>query len=178
MSKLFLFFAIVLFSRVCEIEAQSDEIKKKFTDEKIVPDILDSLPDVMLGLNISYKTGVKVELGNVLKPSQVREDPDVKWVARIGATYTLLMTGSIDFLIFENIIKIKFFFKKIPTHHHDKNQQDEKFDIGLLLTLPEMIWLLLIRFLHTGDPDLQMAQIYIDTFSFSSNSAVEKLTST
>lgn len=41
---------------------------------------------------ISYPSGVKVNLGNELTPTQVKDQPTVKWAAEEGAWYTLLMT--------------------------------------------------------------------------------------
>lgn len=93
MSKL-LFAAFSLFAAINLIGASSDDIKKSFTDEEIVPDILDALPATMEAVNVSYTTtGVAVNLGNALKPSQVREEPKVEFAARAGVVYTLLMTG-------------------------------------------------------------------------------------
>lgn len=72
----------------------SDNIKKKFTDEEIVPDVIESLPAIMAPLKVTYQaSNVVVNLGNNLKPSQVQVEPKVEWEARSDAFYTLLFTG-------------------------------------------------------------------------------------
>lgn len=76
------------------VNPASDNIRKKFTDEGIVPDVLDSLPAYMAPLKISYPaSGVTVNLGNELKPSQLQVAPKAEWEAAAGAFYTLLFTG-------------------------------------------------------------------------------------
>ncbi|CAD7084251.1 unnamed protein product [Hermetia illucens] len=57
---------------------------------QVVPDIIDQAPKVIL--EISYPSGVKVDSGNELTPTQVKDKPTVTWKAESGALYTLLMT--------------------------------------------------------------------------------------
>lgn len=40
---------------------------------------------------ISYPSGVGVDLGNELTPTQVKDRPEVTWEAEMGAFYTLVM---------------------------------------------------------------------------------------
>lgn len=88
--------SLTVFLVVHRIEATSEEIKQKFIDEEIVPDILDSLPETMVTVKVTYlASGVSVDLGNALKPSEVREEPKVEWEARAGVVYSLLMTGEV-----------------------------------------------------------------------------------
>ncbi|CAD7084252.1 unnamed protein product [Hermetia illucens] len=57
---------------------------------QVVPDIIDRAPKATL--EISYPSGVKVDSGNELTPTQVKDKPKVTWDAESGALYTLLMT--------------------------------------------------------------------------------------
>lgn len=65
-------------------------LSSAFTKEQLIPDLLDSVPDKVL--KISYNSGVKLEPGNVLTPTQVKDQPTVEYEAEDGAFYTLLMT--------------------------------------------------------------------------------------
>lgn len=68
----------------------------KFRDEEIVPDILDDFTVELEKLKITYhSSGIGVTLGNVLRPSQVTDEPEVTWESQTGAFYTLLFTGKI-----------------------------------------------------------------------------------
>lgn len=70
------------------------DITDKFREEEIIPDIIDDFAFELQPLNVTYPTsGVSVNLGNELKPSEVRTAPEVRWEAEAGAFYTLLMTG-------------------------------------------------------------------------------------
>lgn len=72
------------------------DITDKFREEEIIPDIIDDFTFELQPLNVTYPTsGVSVNLGNILKPSEVRTAPEVKWEADAGAFYTLLMTGKL-----------------------------------------------------------------------------------
>lgn len=96
MSNQLSFTIITLFCVLYRIEASSSkEIQNKFRDEGISPDVIDDLPELSL-LKISYPSGVNVNLGNVLTPTQVKEQPKIEWDAEEGAFYTLLMTGKLN----------------------------------------------------------------------------------
>ncbi|XP_054157291.1 protein D3-like [Oppia nitens] len=56
----------------------------------IVPDIIDSIPKDKL--TIKYPSGVEVNYGNELTPTQVKDQPQVNWPTESGAYYTLVMT--------------------------------------------------------------------------------------
>lgn len=43
-------------------------------------------------MKVSYPSGVTVNLGNELTPTQVKDVPQVSWEAEKGTYYTLLMT--------------------------------------------------------------------------------------
>lgn len=42
---------------------------------------------------VTYPSGVKVEQGNVLTPTQVKDIPTIKWEAENNGLYTVCMTG-------------------------------------------------------------------------------------
>lgn len=54
---------------------------------------------VHIFIQVTYPSGVKVEQGNVLTPTQVKDIPTVKWEAENNALYTLCMTGKCKFSI-------------------------------------------------------------------------------
>ncbi|CRK89398.1 CLUMA_CG003149, isoform A [Clunio marinus] len=81
---------IFLFVLSC-YQSESAEVRDKFIEEKIVPDVLDDIPDIAM-LSVNYPSGVTVELGNVLTPTQVKDKPTVEWTKEDGVYYTLLMT--------------------------------------------------------------------------------------
>lgn len=93
MSKYLSLVFIALSCAVYQTEASVKEVQNKFASEEIVPDVIADFPEPKTELKISYPSGVKVELGNVLTPTQVKDQPKVEWDAEDGALYTLLMTG-------------------------------------------------------------------------------------
>ena len=52
-----------------------------------------------------YDSGVEAELGNVLTPTQVQNQPTVTWPTENGALYTLILSGESHALC--NILAIK-----------------------------------------------------------------------
>lgn len=59
--------------------------------ENIVPDVLDTFTPTDVKLHVTYGAH-HVGLGNVLTPTQVKEQPAVSWQAKPGELYTLCMT--------------------------------------------------------------------------------------
>lgn len=57
---------------------------------KIVPDVIDVAPKATL--QVSYPSGVVVDFGNELTPTQVKDQPTVTWEADDDCYYTLIMT--------------------------------------------------------------------------------------
>ncbi|KAJ0169860.1 hypothetical protein K1T71_014466 [Dendrolimus kikuchii] len=60
-----------------------------FKKHCIVPDVLTTAPSEPL--NIQYSSGVSVEPGKELTPTQVKDKPVVKWAAKDNQYYTLAM---------------------------------------------------------------------------------------
>ncbi|CAG2171603.1 unnamed protein product [Oppiella nova] len=56
----------------------------------IVPDVIDSVPNGVI--NVRYRSGVDINLGNEVTPTQVAEQPLVEWAADYGNYYTLVLT--------------------------------------------------------------------------------------
>ncbi|XP_071508838.1 protein D2-like [Diadema antillarum] len=62
----------------------------KFAEHAVVPDVIDQAPAAVA--EVSWSSGVKCELGNVLTPTAVKDVPTVTWPAEDGAFYTVIMT--------------------------------------------------------------------------------------
>ncbi|XP_074028563.1 phosphatidylethanolamine-binding protein homolog F40A3.3 isoform X2 [Leptinotarsa decemlineata] len=56
----------------------------------VVPDVIDVAPEQVA--EVTYPSGVKVDLGNVLTPTQVKDVPSIKWEADKSSFYTVCMT--------------------------------------------------------------------------------------
>ncbi|XP_067012135.1 protein D2 isoform X2 [Anabrus simplex] len=56
----------------------------------VVPDVIEKAPAAVA--EVTYPSGVKVDMGNELTPTQVKDPPTVKWPAKDGTLYTLCMT--------------------------------------------------------------------------------------
>lgn len=80
-----------------QFEGVAGLVNDKFRDEEIVPDVLDEVAVDLQKLNVTYhSSGVSVNLGNALKPSEVADQPDVTWESQPDSFYTLLMTGELE----------------------------------------------------------------------------------
>lgn len=66
-------------------------VLQKFISEGIVSDIIDEAPQNVL--KVTYSSGGIVN-GVELTPTQVKDQPQVDWVAEAGAYYTLILTGN------------------------------------------------------------------------------------
>ncbi|XP_029154981.1 protein D1-like isoform X1 [Nylanderia fulva] len=56
----------------------------------VVPDVVDKVPTDVL--NVSYPNNLTVEIGKVLTPTQVKDQPTVQWSGDANTFYTLCMT--------------------------------------------------------------------------------------
>ncbi|CAJ0923126.1 unnamed protein product, partial [Mesorhabditis belari] len=61
---------------------------EQFTKECVVPDVIPTVPRQIL--QIKYDSGVEVEMGNELTPTQVKDVPTVTWEAEPNALYSLI----------------------------------------------------------------------------------------
>lgn len=57
----------------------------------VVPDVIDKVPASVL--SVTYPNNLGVEIGKVLTPTLVKDQPTVQWDAEANAFYTLCMTG-------------------------------------------------------------------------------------
>lgn len=95
MSRYIVFAFLTLFWVASCLEATPSEVVNKFREDEIVPDVIEDFKSELPLLKISYPSGKEVYLGNILTPTQVKDQPDVEWEAEEGALYTLLMTGKL-----------------------------------------------------------------------------------
>ena len=91
MSKKLLLTVIVLINLHNKCEGGSDLVQKRLREDEIIPDVLQKLSDVDM-LKVSYTKGLKVDLGNILTPTQVKERPTIEYDANSKDFYTLVMT--------------------------------------------------------------------------------------
>ncbi|XP_011882180.1 PREDICTED: protein D2-like isoform X2 [Vollenhovia emeryi] len=56
----------------------------------VIPDVVDKVPAGVL--NVTYPSNLAVEIGKVLTPTQVKDQPTVQWDGEANAFYTLCMT--------------------------------------------------------------------------------------
>ncbi|XP_074028562.1 protein D2 isoform X1 [Leptinotarsa decemlineata] len=63
---------------------------KSMEKHGVVPDVIDVAPEQVA--EVTYPSGVKVDLGNVLTPTQVKDVPSIKWEADKSSFYTVCMT--------------------------------------------------------------------------------------
>lgn len=57
----------------------------------VIPDVVDKIPKGVL--TVTYPNNLRVEIGKVLTPTQVKDEPAVEWSSETDAFYTLCMTG-------------------------------------------------------------------------------------
>ena len=91
MSIKLLLTVIVLINVYNKCEGGSELVQKRLREDEIIPDVLQKLPDVDL-LKVSFSKDLRVDLGNILTPTQVKEQPKVEYDADPNEFYTLLMT--------------------------------------------------------------------------------------
>lgn len=91
MSKSLSIVVIVLLTFYYQCEGASEKAQKLLREKEIVPDVLQTLPAIDF-LKVSYSDDVSVDLGNILTPTQVKEQPKIEYEAESSEFYTLLMT--------------------------------------------------------------------------------------
>ncbi|CAO1444026.1 unnamed protein product [Diamesa hyperborea] len=75
---------------LCLTAIAGAEVIEKFTSNEIIPDVINGLQESEL--KVTFPSGNEVKLGNVLTPTQVKDEPSVEWVAEEDTFYTLLLT--------------------------------------------------------------------------------------
>ncbi|XP_049529582.1 protein D3-like [Anopheles darlingi] len=69
--------------------AKSNPTSEAFERNQIVPDLVENAP--LETLKVTYPSGVEVELGNELTPTQVKDRPMLQWTTKPDTLYTVLM---------------------------------------------------------------------------------------
>ncbi|KAL1500855.1 hypothetical protein ABEB36_006279 [Hypothenemus hampei] len=80
----------MLRSRPAFISRAFSSIIKNMEKHQVVPDVIDVAPQEEA--EVSYPSGVKVDQGNILTPTQVKDQPSIKWQADSSTLYTVCMT--------------------------------------------------------------------------------------
>ncbi|XP_055586704.1 protein D3-like [Uranotaenia lowii] len=70
-------------------EPKMADILKVFTDNEVIPDVIDQAPTELA--KISYPSGASVNGGNELTPTMVKDQPTIEWTADESSYYTLFM---------------------------------------------------------------------------------------
>jgi len=76
--------------RIAFISDISRVLSQKMDKLEIVPDVVDKLPKEVI--EVTYDGKYKVDQGNELTPTQVKNIPEVKYIANPNDWYTLCMT--------------------------------------------------------------------------------------
>ncbi|KAI5707048.1 hypothetical protein M8J75_013902 [Diaphorina citri] len=66
------------------------DVAGKLKELEVIPDVIKTAPSELL--KVEYPGGVSVNLGNVLTPTQVKDQPTVTWNADPNQSYVLCMT--------------------------------------------------------------------------------------
>lgn len=65
-------------------------MESAFTEWKIVPEVIDTLPAAVA--EVVWPNGVKADMGKMLTPTQVKDQPKVTFPHEAGCLYTVIMT--------------------------------------------------------------------------------------
>ncbi|KPJ07781.1 Phosphatidylethanolamine-binding protein-like F40A3.3 [Papilio machaon] len=65
-------------------------VAKSFAENAVVPDVIPVAPAALVKVN--YPSGVEAKEGNELTPTQVKDQPTLKWDAEQNTFYTVAMT--------------------------------------------------------------------------------------
>ncbi|XP_012226992.1 protein D2 isoform X2 [Linepithema humile] len=68
------------------LSSMAQDLKK----HGVIPDVVDKVPESVL--NVTYPDNITVEIGKELTPTQVKDEPNVKWSGKDNKFYTLCMT--------------------------------------------------------------------------------------
>lgn len=69
----------------------SKDVEKRLREEEIVPDVLQGLGESVKLLKVYWDDETKADLGNILTPTQVQDQPVIEYEAEKDSYYTLTM---------------------------------------------------------------------------------------
>ncbi|XP_066144601.1 protein D3-like [Euwallacea fornicatus] len=81
---------LVFRSRPAFLTRVYSTVAKRMEKHGVVPDVISAAPSEIA--EVCYPSGVKVEQGNELTPTQVKDQPAISWGAQTDAFYTVCMT--------------------------------------------------------------------------------------
>lgn len=81
---------------------------------EVIPDVIDTVPPAVV--KVSYPSGVSVEIGKELTPTQVKDQPTVDWDADNSSFYTLCMTGNAILSQSSTIALVKIYWRPYIIH--------------------------------------------------------------
>ncbi|CAH1156113.1 unnamed protein product [Phaedon cochleariae] len=87
LSRVHYLFVLVLFS--ISHSGTCNRLGEAMEANGVVPDVIEVAPQEVV--QVSYPSGVKVDLGNELTPTQVKDDPSLKWNGDQDTLYTVAM---------------------------------------------------------------------------------------
>jgi phosphatidylethanolamine-binding protein (PEBP) family uncharacterized protein len=77
--------------------SNSNPIVSAFVEHQLVADVIPTAPPTLSACTVTYPSGAIVNAGNVLTPTQVKDEPNVKWPIESidkqkNTLYTLILT--------------------------------------------------------------------------------------
>ncbi|XP_055905248.1 protein D3-like [Eupeodes corollae] len=88
MNKLLIFLLVAAASTTSRAQNEESNITKALKSFKVIPDMITS--DVPEALKITFNSGAVVNMGNIIYPSQAKDQPMVDWNADENAYYLLV----------------------------------------------------------------------------------------
>ncbi|KAK4879806.1 hypothetical protein RN001_007952 [Aquatica leii] len=77
-------------STVTEDEMAAQQLSDKMETLEVIPDVIDKKPNTVL--HVTYNKDIKVNEGNVITPTNVKDRPVVYWNSEDDSFYSLVMT--------------------------------------------------------------------------------------
>uniref|UniRef100_A0A1L8DQ58 Putative phosphatidylethanolamine-binding protein n=1 Tax=Nyssomyia neivai TaxID=330878 RepID=A0A1L8DQ58_9DIPT len=90
--EIFNFFLLILPILMVSTVLAKEDVASKFKASEVVPDVFGKIPKNLIDVSVKYPSGAKLNYGNELTPTQVKDIPSVKWHADPKEYYTLIMT--------------------------------------------------------------------------------------
>ncbi|XP_055847924.1 protein D2-like [Episyrphus balteatus] len=88
MNRIVVFLLVVTTSKVCLSQESESDITKALKEYKVIPDVINE--DVPETLQVVFNSGAIVDKGNIILPSQAKDQPFVDWNADENAFYTIM----------------------------------------------------------------------------------------